>query len=50
MVFRDAWKVVNQKYVSDEDINDDINLLIDAFGRDKLVVDWSNKDGGNRQG
>lgn len=50
MVFRDAWKVAKQQYVSDEDVNDDLNTLIDAFGRDKLVVDWSNKNGGNRQG
>lgn len=39
MLFKDAWKTEKNRYVSDDDVNDDINTIIDAFGRDKLIVE-----------
>jgi len=39
MLFKDAWKVGKNRYVSDDDVNDDINTIIDALGRDKLIVE-----------
>lgn len=40
MLFKDAWKEEDKKkrYVSDDDVNDDINTIIDALGRDRLIV------------
>ena len=42
MIFSDAWAgdagEKKGSYVSDQDVNDDINTLIDALGRDKLIV------------
>ena len=51
MLFMRAWSGNSGKYVSDDDVNDDINTIIDAFGlRDSLVIDRSAANGeANRQ-
>lgn len=41
LMFANAFEKKKGKYVSDDDVNDDINTIIDAFGRDRLVVERS---------
>lgn len=38
LLFANAFEQKKGRYVSDDDVNDDINTIIDAFGRDRLVV------------
>lgn len=51
LLFANAWEEKVVRYVDDDDVNHDINMIIDAFGRDRLVINRSNQDGSpNRQG